>query len=158
MHRVVRADTETRTVVARDTTVQATDKATVLGTSTLLAGAVRHIADGDYCIATSSNFVASVGTEANIDVGQTLVEKIGLLKQSIAGAKQEIVAPVIWVGSQQINVMTLMLDTLDVVKELAELTAAHTHHNTGTPENASAIRNTAYKSDGLKQKYSPVIG
>ncbi|OTA20164.1 protein phage [Xenorhabdus beddingii] len=158
MHRVVKADTETRTVVARDTTVQATDKATVLGTSTLLAGAVRHIADGDYCIATSSNFVASVGKEAHIDVGQTLVEKIGLLKQSIAGAKQEIVAPVVWVGSQQINVMTLMLDTLDVVKELAELTAAHTHHNTGTPENASAIRNTAYKSDGLKQKYSPVIG
>ncbi|WP_319924692.1 hypothetical protein [Xenorhabdus littoralis] len=27
---------------------------------------------------------------------------------------------------------------------------AHTHHNTGTPENASAIRNTASKSDGLK--------
>ncbi|WP_198672768.1 hypothetical protein [Photorhabdus sp. CRCIA-P01] len=46
-----------------------------------------------------------------------------------------------------------------MVKELAELTAAHTHHNTVTPENASAIRNnTAYKSDGLKQKYSPVIG
>ncbi|PHM48563.1 hypothetical protein [Xenorhabdus miraniensis] len=158
MHRVVKADTEARTVVARETTVQATDKATVLGTSTLLAGAVRHIADGDYCIATSSNFVASVGKEANIEVGQKLIEKIGLLKQSIAGAKQEIVAPVVWVGSQQINVMTLMLDTLDVVRELAELTAAHTHHNTGTPENASAIRNTAYKSDGLKQKYSPVIG
>ncbi|MCG3462974.1 hypothetical protein L7G72_14185 [Xenorhabdus bovienii] len=75
------------------------------------------------------------------------------IRQSIAGAKQEIIAPVVWLGSQQINVMALI-----VVKELAELTAAHTHHNTGTPENASAIRNTADKSDGLKQKYSPVIG
>ncbi|MBD2812541.1 hypothetical protein ID853_17055, partial [Xenorhabdus sp. Vera] len=158
MHRIVKADTETRTLVARETTVQATDKATVLGTSTLLAGAIQHIADGDYCLATSSNLVASVGKEANIEVGQKLVEKIGLLRQSIAGVKQEIVAPVVWVGSQQINVMTLMLDTLDVVRELAELTAAHTHHNTGTPENASAIRNTAHKSDGLKRKYSPVIG
>ncbi|WP_387467282.1 hypothetical protein [Photorhabdus sp. RM323S] len=54
--------------------------------------------------------------------------------------------------------MTLMLETLDVVKEWAELTAVHTHHNTGTSENANAIRNTAYKSDGLKQKYSSVIG
>ncbi|CEE91772.1 conserved hypothetical protein [Xenorhabdus nematophila str. Anatoliense] len=158
MQRIVKADTETRTVVARETTIQATDKATVLGTSILLAGAIQHIADGDYSLATSSNLVASVEKEANIDVGQKLIEKIGLLKQSIAGVKQEIVAPVVWVGSQQINVMTLMLDTLDVVKELAELTAAHTHHNTGTPENASAIRNTAHKSDGLKQKYSPVIG
>ncbi|CAE15866.1 unnamed protein product [Photorhabdus laumondii subsp. laumondii TTO1] len=47
---------------------------------------------------------------------------------------------------------------MDVVKALAEQTAAHTHHNTGAPENASVIRNTGYKSDGLKQKYSPVIG
>ncbi|CAQ85775.1 Putative phage-related protein [Photorhabdus asymbiotica] len=54
--------------------------------------------------------------------------------------------------------MILMLETLDVVKELAELTDAHTHHNTATPENARAIRNTAYKSDGLKQKYLSVIG
>ncbi|CDH06078.1 conserved hypothetical protein [Xenorhabdus bovienii str. oregonense] len=158
MHREVRADTETRTIVARETTVQATDKTTVLGTSTLLAGTIQQVADGDYSLATSSNFVASVGKEVNIEVGQKLIEKIGLLKQSIAGAKQEIIAPVVWLGSQQINVMALMLETLDVVKELAELTAAHTHHNTGTPENASAIRNTADKSDGLKQKYSPVIG
>ncbi|MCC8414848.1 hypothetical protein J8V45_18720 [Photorhabdus laumondii] len=158
MHREVRADTETRNVVARETTIQATDKTTVLGTSTLLAGAVRQIADGDYSMATSSNFVASVGKEASIEIGQKLIEKMGLLKQSIAGARQEIIAPVVWVGSQQINVMTLMLETLDVVKALAEQTAAHTHHNTGAPENASAIRNTGYKSDGLKQKYSPVIG
>ncbi|MCC8376540.1 hypothetical protein ABLB90_03215 [Photorhabdus bodei] len=60
-------------------------------------------------------------------------------------------------GIQRISVMQLMLDTF-VVKELAELTASHTHHNTGTLENARVIRNTAYKSDGLKQKYSPVIG
>ncbi|AXG44262.1 hypothetical protein GPY51_09205 [Photorhabdus laumondii subsp. laumondii] len=158
MHREVRADTETRNVVARETTIQATDKTTVSGTSTLLAGAVRQIADGDYSMVTSSNFVVSVGKEANVEVGQKLIEKIGLLKQSIAGARQEIVALVVWVGSQQINVMTLMLETLDVVKALAEQIAAHTHHNTGTLENASAIRNTAYKSDGLKQKYSPVIG
>ncbi|WP_323840724.1 hypothetical protein [Photorhabdus africana] len=58
----------------------------------------------------------------------------------------------------KINVMTLMLETLDVVKALAEQTAAHTNHNTSTPENASVIRDIAYKSDGLKQKYSLVIG
>ncbi|EQC01295.1 hypothetical protein B738_05742 [Photorhabdus temperata subsp. temperata M1021] len=52
-----------------------------------------------------------------------------------------------WVGSQQINVMILMLETLDVVKELAELTAVHMHLNTGTSENASTIRNTARWSE-----------
>ncbi len=96
MHREVRTDTETRTVVARETTIQATDKTTVLGTSMLLAGAVQQIADGDYSMATSSNFVASVGKEVNVEVGQKLIEKIGLLKQSIAGARQEIIGP--WFG------------------------------------------------------------
>ncbi|MCP9267852.1 hypothetical protein M5U04_06985 [Xenorhabdus sp. XENO-1] len=158
MHREITTDTEKRTVVARDTTIKATDKTLVLGTSTLLAGSIEQVADGDYSLAASGQYLASVDKNAHVEVGQKLIEKIGLLKQSIAGVKQEIIAPVVWVGSQQLNVMTLMLETLDVVKELAELTAAHTHHNTGTPENASAMRNTAYKSDGLKQKYSPVIG
>lgn len=166
MHRQVSADSENRQLVTRDTTIQATDKTVVLGTATLLAGAVQQIADGDYSIAAKGSLVGSVGknmelaiTEnATIEIGQKLVEKIGQIRQSLAGVKQEIIAPVIWIGSQQINVAQLMIDTLDVVKELAVLTAAHTHANTGTPNNAAAISGTATKSDGLKQKYSPVIG
>ncbi len=166
MHRQVSADSEKRQLVTRDTTIQATDKTVVLGTATLLAGAVQQIADGDYSIAAKGSLVGSVGknmelaiTEnASLEIGQKLVEKIGQIRQSLAGVKQEIIAPVIWIGSQQINVAQLMIDTLDVVKELAELTAAHTHANTGTPNNATAISGTATKSDGLKQKYRPVIG
>ncbi|WP_395676209.1 hypothetical protein [Enterobacter sp.] len=51
-----------------------------------------------------------------------------------------------------------MLDTLDVLKELAEQTASHTHSNTGTPTNAVAIRNAGTKANTLNTKYSPVIG
>ena len=71
---------------------------------------------------------------------------------------QRIMAPVVYLGNEQLNVMQCMLDTLDVVNELATLTANHTHNNTGNPLNASAISNTGTKSTGLKQKYSPVIG
>jgi len=166
MHRQVTADSEKRELVTWDITIQATDKTVVLGTATLLAGAVQQIADGDYSIAAKGSLVGSVGknmelaiTEnATIGIGQKLVEKIGQIRQSLAGQKQEIIAPVVWIGSEEINVAQLMLDTLDVVKELAELTAAHTHANTGTPNNAGDIKGTATKSDGLKQKYSPVIG
>lgn len=162
----ITADYEKRELVTRDTTIQATDKTVVLGTATLLAGAVQQIADGDYSVAAKGSLIGSVGknmelaiTEnATLVIGQKLIEKIGQIRQSLAGQKQEIIAPVIWIGSQQINVAQLMIDTLDVVKELAELTAAHTHANTGTPNNAAAINGTTTKSDGLKQKYSPVIG
>nr|WP_250326985.1 hypothetical protein [Morganella morganii] len=104
------------------------------------------------------NIELAITENATLEIGQTLIEKIGKIRQSLAGQKQEIIAPVVWIGSQQINVAQLMLDTLDVVKELAELTAAHTHANTGTPNNSGDIKRTATKSDGLKQKYSPVIG
>lgn len=166
MLRIIKADKEQRELVARETTVQASDTLTVLGTRKLLAGAIQQLSEGDYSIATSSNYVASiekdmtleVGQNSTITVGQKLIEKVGQIKQSIAGAQQQIIAPVVWIGSQQINVAQLMIDTLDVVKELAELTASHTHSNTGAPLNAQAINGTGTKSDTLNKKYSPVIG
>lgn len=95
MHRQVTADSEKRELVTRDTTIQATDKTVVLGTATLLAGAVQQIADGDYSIAAKGSLVGSVGknmelaiTEnATIGIGQKLVEKIGQIRQSLAGQK-----------------------------------------------------------------------
>ncbi|EMH9024376.1 hypothetical protein RSM28_000379 [Proteus mirabilis] len=158
MHREVKTDTENRTVIARETTVQATDKTTVIGTSKLMAGAIMQIAEGDFSQATQANKVVAVGKNMTVDVGQQLEEKIGAVRSSIAGAMQKIMAPVVYLGNEQLNVMQCMLDTLDVVNELAALTASHTHNNTGSPLNASAISNTGTKSAGLKQKYSPVIG
>jgi len=166
MRRVIQADEETRTLVARETTVQATDKTIVLGTYKLLAGAVQQVAQGDFSLATQANYVASIQGNATTDVtgnsavnvaGQ-LVEKVGKLRSSVAAVRQEVIAPVVWIGSQSINVCQLMLETLDVVKQLAELTAAHTHSNTGAPQNAAALTGTGNKATVLEKKYKPVIG
>ncbi|AVE69855.1 hypothetical protein AM351_19615 [Citrobacter koseri] len=165
MARVVKADTEQRELVSRETTVKATDKLTVLGTSTLMAGAIQQVCTGDYSQAVN-NRVASVGGNDETDIagsqsvttGKDLIEKIGQIRKSVAAVKQQIIAPVVWIGSGTINVAQLMLDTLDVVKELAEQTASHTHSNTGAPTNAGAIRSTGAKADTLNGKYSPVIG
>lgn len=165
MARVVKADTEQRELVSRETTVKATDKITVLGTSTLLAGAIQQVCTGDYSQAVN-NRVASIGGDDETDIagsqtvttGKDLIEKIGQIRKSVAAVQQQIIAPVVWIGSGTINVAQLMLDTLDVVKELAEQTASHTHSNTGAPTNAGAIRNTGTKADTLNGKYSPVIG
>lgn len=165
MARVVKADTEQRELVSREITVKATDKITVLGTSTLLAGAIQQVCTGDYSQAVN-NRVASIGGNDETDIagsqtvttGKDLIEKIGQIRKSVAAVQQQIIAPVVWIGSGTINVAQLMLDTLDVVKELAEQTASHTHSNTGAPTNAGAIRNTGTKADTLNGKYSPVIG
>lgn len=165
MARVVKADTEQRELVSRETTIKATDKVTVLGTSALMAGAIQQVCTGDYSQAVN-NRVASIGGNDETDIagsqtvttGKDLIEKIGQIRKSVAAVQQQIIAPVVWIGSGTINVAQLMLDTLDVVKELAEQTASHTHSNTGAPNNAGAIRSTGAKADTLNGKYSPVIG
>lgn len=165
MARMVKADTEQRELVSRETTIKATDKVTVLGTSTLMAGAIQQVCTGDHSQAVN-NRVASIGGNDETDIagsqtvttGKDLIEKIGLIRKSVAAVQQQIIAPVVWIGSGTINVAQLMLDTLDVVKELAEQTADHTHSNTGAPTNAGAIRSTGAKADTLNGKYSPVIG
>lgn len=50
-----------------------------------------------------------------------------------------------------------MLDTLEVVKQLAELTAADTHRNTVKSQNAMAIKGTGTSAATLQTKYDPVI-
>ncbi|ELW9535369.1 hypothetical protein DXF91_11065 [Enterobacter roggenkampii] len=165
MARMVKADTEQRELVSRETTIKATDKITVLGTSALMAGAIQQVCTGDYSQAVK-NRVASIGGNDETDIagsqtvttGKDLIEKIGQIRKSVAAVQQQIIAPVVWIGSGTINVAQLMLDTLDVVKELAEQTASHTHSNTGAPTNAGAIRSTGAKADTLNGKYSPVIG
>lgn len=51
MSREVKADTETRDLVSRETTVKATDRTTVIGTASLMAGAIQHVTTGNYSLA-----------------------------------------------------------------------------------------------------------
>lgn len=165
MARVIRADSENRELVSRETTIKPADNRTVVGTTKLMAGALQHISTGNYS-QTVKNRVASIGgndttevtREKSLTTGKDLIEQIGQIRKSVAAVKQEIIAPVVWIGSQSVIVAQLMLDTLDVVKQLAEQTASHTHSNTGNPQNAGEIKSTGSQVDSLSKKYSHVMG
>ncbi|QHM72946.1 hypothetical protein [Mixta intestinalis] len=180
MTREITADNETRKLVVRETIVQATDKTTVLGTTTLLAGAVVHISEGDYSVGTSSNLTISCGqnnavsvggdvkrevggklndkiqSDATVSIGGSLTEKITGIRKSVAAA-QELIGASVKLGSEEINVLTLLTDTLDVVHELAQICATHTHPSVSTSGQASQFTGTATKASNLKAKYSPLI-
>ena len=166
MSREIKADTEKRELVSRETTVKATDRTTVIGTASLMAGAIQHVTTGSYSVVAQQNQLITVGGNAETDVtgsaaikvGQALTEKIGQLRQSIAGTRQEIIAPVVWIGSEKINVAQLMLDTVALVQQLADQLASHTHPSTGQPTNSSAIAQSSQQAAALSNKYSPVIG
>lgn len=72
----------------------------MLGTSTLLAGAIQQLCTGDYSQAVK-NRVASIGGNDEADLagsqtvttGKDLIEKIGQIRKSVAAVQQQIIAP-----------------------------------------------------------------
>ena len=86
-----------------------------------------------------------MGGDATTELAGSLMEKIGKIRSSIVAARQDIIAPIVWVGSQQINVMALMLEMLEVVQELASRLPP-TPTPTPTPTATPRHRRTRWKS------------
>ena len=166
------SDSSTEKTTTKTTTVNANYAINVYSNYQLSANTIMNVSLKDYTVGTNSNFVKFVGQNYSLTINgnQTISvrnkiditaneikEQIKTIRQSVAGVKQEIIAPQVWIGSGQINVSQLMLDTLELIERLADLTAQHTHPNTSTPTNAGAI--TSVKTDAIKldNKYSPVI-
>ena len=166
------SDSSTEKTTTKTTTVNANYTINVYSNYQLSANTIMNVSLKDYTVGTNSNFVKFVGQNYSLTINgnQTISvknkiditaneikEQIKTIRQSVAGVKQEIIAPQIWIGSGEINVSQLMLDTLELIERLADLTAQHTHPNTGTPTNAGTI--TGVKTDAIKldNKYSPVI-
>ncbi|ENG9628762.1 hypothetical protein ABVO67_004822, partial [Salmonella enterica] len=146
--RTIENTSETRTSTTRNVTVKANSTMTVFGTHRLMSGHIQHIADGDYVVAASRKLMqhaksaeldvaetwTTAAQNATHNVTQTLEEKIGQIKKSVAGQMQQIIAPQVWFGSSAINTLTLMLDLCDTVQQLAQETAQHTHTNNGSSQ------------------------
>ncbi|WP_031518783.1 hypothetical protein [Siccibacter colletis] len=172
MTRSVTADTETREMVTRETTIKATDKTTVLGTATLMAGAIQQLVTGDYALATGK-YLASVQGDAETDIaGQqattvagnitvdtqgALTEKIAALRKSVASGGQQVMGPTVHIGNESVNVLAMMLDTIDLLAQLAQQCASHSHPSVSTPTNASAFSQTASAAQQTRSKYESII-
>ena len=172
MFREVTADSEKRELVKRETTVKATDKTTVLGTSTLMAGAVQHVVTGDYAMAAGGKYLASIQGDAetesdgrqssrvagNIDIETrgALTEKIAALRRSVA-AGQQVIGQTVHIGTEQTNALTMLLETIDLLAELASQCASHTHPGTGAPVQSGAFTQTATKAGTTRGKYAAII-
>ncbi|HIC5960213.1 TPA: phage tail sheath family protein, partial [Salmonella enterica subsp. enterica serovar Infantis] len=101
------------------------------GTATLMAGAIQQVSAGDFSQAVKGNRLASItGNEEteiagqqstkvagamNVDVGGTLTEKIAALRKSVASGGQQIMGPTVHIGSESVNTLTMMLDTIDLL-------------------------------------------
>lgn len=77
MSREVKADTEKREQISMETTVKATDRTTVIGTASLMAGAFQHVTTGNYSVAAQESQLITVGGDAETDVCGSAAIKVG---------------------------------------------------------------------------------
>ncbi|MCY9853177.1 hypothetical protein [Vibrio mediterranei] len=118
-------------------------------------GAINLIAGDDIVLGSLGNMQTAAAGE--------LVETIGKVRRSIAADHQWLQSPKTWVGSKQENVLILLSELMQVVKELADTLATHTHSGvvagpatTKAPVQASAISGHGSDSSNLKGRLDPI--
>ncbi|EGR4345403.1 hypothetical protein DDN10_04325 [Vibrio cholerae] len=106
-----------------------------------------------------------LGSLGNMHVATAgeLIEVIGKVRRSIAAEHQWLQSPKTWIGSKQENVLILLSELMQVVKELADTLASHTHGGvmagpaaTAAPNQASDISDHGSDSAQLKARLDPI--
>ncbi|EOG7734443.1 hypothetical protein ACLIN6_000933 [Vibrio cholerae] len=106
-----------------------------------------------------------LGSLGNMHVATAgeLIEVIGKVRRSIAAEHQWLQSPKTWIGSKQENVLILLSELMQVVKELADTLATHTHGGvmagpaaTAVPNQASDISDHGTDSAQLKARLDPI--
>ncbi|AMG01961.1 TPA: hypothetical protein ACMDRY_000401 [Vibrio cholerae] len=106
-----------------------------------------------------------LGSLGNMHVATAgeLIEVIGKVRRSIAAEHQWLQSPKTWLGSKQENVLILLSELMQVVKELADTLASHTHGGvmagpatTAAPNQASDISAHGSDSAQLKARLDPI--
>jgi hypothetical protein len=122
-------------------------KIEALGALKLMSGGSASLAAvDDLHQATGRDLNLVVGQKHNATVGGDMQEKIQGLRNSVAVVSQRLQAPKTWLGSEGINVLRVLGDTLDLLEQMASQIAAHTHGQTPVPTTAAAFTADAAKA------------
>ncbi|MQU28685.1 hypothetical protein GHO29_19615, partial [Pseudomonas helleri] len=128
----------TRTVDDHSTeSVGGIKKIEALGALKLLSGGSTSLAAvDDLHQATGRDLNLVVGQKHNATVGGDMQERIEGLRESIAGIKQQFIAPKTWLGSKETNICRVFCELLDVVESMSTQIAGHVHASSPPPNNA----------------------
>lgn len=151
----------TRTVDDHSTeSVGGIKKIEALGALKLLSGGSASLAAvDDLHQATGRDLNLVVGQKYNATVGGDMQEKIQGLRKSVAGLSQQLQAPKTWLGSESVNVLQVLCDTLDLLEQMNLQIAAHTHSATPPPSASDVTKFATFAANSkvLSGKVKPML-
>ncbi|MGO0706947.1 hypothetical protein [Pseudomonas paracarnis] len=128
-----------------------------LGALKLLSGGSASLAAvGDLHQATGRDLNLVVGQKCNVTVGGDMEERIQGLRKSVAEARQSLIAPKNWIGSEGVNIFQVLCDLLDLVREMNMQLAVHTHGPTPAPANAATFIDSGESASRLAAMLKPI--
>jgi len=81
-----------------------------------------------------------VGQKFNTTVGGDMQERVEGSRESVAADSQRIVAQKTWIGSDSLNVLQLVCELLDLVRDMNNQLAEHTHGAVPVPNNSEVFK------------------
>ncbi|MBV7523154.1 hypothetical protein KW834_01835 [Pseudomonas sp. PDM29] len=84
-------------------------------------------------------------------------EKINGLRKNIAGIGQVQVAPKIWLGSDEVNLLSIMSEVIEILHALSLQAACHSHAASSLPSNREKFLSSGAQSKILLSALSPIV-
>ena len=139
--RVIETDTETKQIGTSQKTIDSDSTETIGGNKTV------HVL-GNIEEATASNKTSGVGGE--------LSEKINGLAKRVSNKKNKFVAPLSYMGSEGQNIFRLLEETIQLLGEVANAVATHTHKGP-KPDQSAIFSGQGNKAMKIKGRLTPII-
>ncbi len=134
-------------------TVQVDDHATetVGGVKKVEAlGALKLLSGGSASLAAVDDLHQATGRDLNLVVGQKFNATVGGdMQERIEGVRRSL-APQTWLGSEGVNVLQILCDLLDLVEQMNQQLASHTHLPGPAPSAGDASGFTAKASSAAQ--------
>ncbi|MFL6968459.1 hypothetical protein ACJ6X8_19700 [Pseudomonas alvandae] len=128
-----------------------------LGALKLLSGGSASLAAvDDLHMATGRDLNLVVGQKLNTTVGDDMLERIQGVRESVAASAHIFKAPSIWLGSEAVNVLQVLVNLIDMVEQLNADIAFHKHGPTPPPDNAGSFIAHAATALELYHQLNPI--
>lgn len=107
-------------------------------------GALKLLSGGSASLAAVDDLHQATGRDLNVVVGQKykatvggdMQERIEGLRESVARVSQRMQAPKSWIGSEGVNALQILCDVIDLISDMNNRLAGHTHVPGPTPSPA----------------------
>lgn len=90
-------------------------------------------------------------------IGGDFSQRISGIASIIAKGKNEQIGATIWTGSESVNGWEILEELLQIVVDMGNTLANHTHSGSPPPDQSSMIRGQASKASNAKGRLSPIV-